>query len=204
MTKSQPGPVEYLVVGLGNPGPRYARSPHNIGFMAVDRLAEREGIRLGRRVARALVGAGVIGGHPVLLAKPQTFMNLSGTSVAALLDKHAVGPDHLVVVYDDHDLPWSAVRIRTEGSAGGHHGMESIIARLGTTQFTRVRLGIRTLPGRAEPEFLLHPLRGESRESLAELLDYSAQAVTAIISEGAAKAMTKFNRRAQGEPSEER
>jgi PTH1 family peptidyl-tRNA hydrolase len=96
------------------------------------------------------------------------------------------------------------VRIRTEGSAGGHHGMESIIARLGTSQFPRLRVGINPGQGRAEPEFLLQPLRGEQRKDLADLLDYSAQAVAAIISEGAAKAMTKFNRRAQGEPSEEK
>ena len=196
--------VEYLVVGLGNPGARYARSAHNLGFMVVDRLAEREGMRLGRREARALVGAGAVAGHGVLLAKPQTFMNLSGTAVEALLKKHALGPDRLVVVYDDHDLPWSALRIRTEGSPGGHHGMESIIARLGTSQFARVRVGIKTLPGRAEPELLLQPLQREQREDLDALLDYSAQAVAAIISEGAAKAMTKFNRRAQGEPSEEK
>jgi len=196
--------AEYLVVGLGNPGSRYARSPHNIGFMVVDRLAEREGIRMGRREARALVGAGAIAGHEVLLAKPQTFMNLSGTAVEALLDKHALGLDRLVVVYDDHDLPWSALRIRTEGSAGGHHGMESIIARLGSGQFTRVRVGINPGQERAEPDFLLQPLAPEQRKDLAGLLDYCAQAVAAIISEGAAKAMTKFNRRAQGETSEEK
>ena len=196
--------IDYIVVGLGNPGTGYARTPHNLGFMVVDRLADREGIRIGRREARALVGAGAIAGHGVLLAKPQTFMNLSGTAVEALLAKHAAGPDRLVVVYDDHDLPWGALRIRTEGSAGGHHGMESIIARLGTTQFTRVRVGINPGQGRAEPEFLLQPLPPEKRKDLAELLDYCAQAVTAIISEGAAKAMTKFNRRAQGETSEEK
>jgi PTH1 family peptidyl-tRNA hydrolase len=196
--------VEYLVIGLGNPGARYARSPHNLGFMVVDRLAAREGIRIGRREARALVGAGAIGGHAVLLAKPQTFMNLSGSAVEALLKKHAVGPDRLLVVYDDHDLPFGAVRIRTEGSAGGHHGMESIIARLGTSQFARVRVGINPGHGRAEPEFLLQPLTREQRKDLASLLDYCAQAVAAIISEGAAKAMTEFNRRAQGETSEEK
>jgi PTH1 family peptidyl-tRNA hydrolase len=196
--------LEYLVVGLGNPGSPYASSPHNIGFMVVDRLAERAGIRIGRREARALVGAGRISGHGVLLAKPQTFMNLSGAAVEALLKKHSLAPASLVVVYDDHDLPWTALRIRAQGSAGGHHGMESIIARLGTSQFARVRVGINTGEGRAEPEFLLQPLRRGQRKDLAELLDHCAQAVAAIISEGAAKAMTKFNRRAQGEPSEEK
>jgi len=196
--------VEYLVVGLGNPGRRYAGSPHNIGFMVVDRLADREGIRIGRREARALVGAGLIAGRAVLLAKPQTFMNLSGPAVEALLAAHSLAPASLVVVYDDHDLPWTALRIRSEGSAGGHHGMESIMARLGTGQFVRVRVGINPGEGRAGPEFLLKPLGREQRKDLAELLEHSAQAVAAIISEGVAKAMTKFNRRARGEPSEEK
>lgn len=193
-----------LVVGLGNPGARYTRSPHNMGFMVVDRLAERERIRMGRRDCKALVGAGEIGGHRVLLAKPQTFMNLSGTAVAALLRKHSLAPASLVVVYDDHDLPWSALRIRAQGSAGGHHGMESIIGSLGPSGFVRVRVGVNPGGDRAEPEFLLQPLRREKLKELDDLLDYSAQAVAAIISEGVAKAMTKFNRRAQGEPFEER
>ncbi|MBM3744628.1 MAG: aminoacyl-tRNA hydrolase [Acidobacteria bacterium] len=197
-------PVEYAVVGLGNPGARYARSPHNIGFLVVDRLAERESIRMARREARSLVGAGEIAGRRALLAKPQTFMNLSGTAVEALLKKHGLGPDRLVVVYDDHDLPWSAVRIREQGSAGGHHGMESIIGCLGTSQFARVRVGINPGGGRAQAEYLLQSLGHEQRKALAELLDYTAQAVAAIISEGVAKAMTKFNRRARGEPSEEK
>jgi len=191
------------VVGLGNPGRRYAGSPHNIGFMVVDRLAAREGIRIGRREARALVGGGIVSGHRALLAKPQTFMNLSGTAVEPLLAKYSLSPASLLVVYDDHDLPWTALRIRPQGSAGGHHGMESIMARLGTGQFVRVRVGINPGEGQADPEFLLKPLGREQKKDLAELLDYSAQAVAAIISEGAAKAMTKFNRRARGEPSEE-
>jgi len=196
--------VEHLVVGLGNPGRRYASSPHNIGFMVVDRLAAREGIRLRRREAQALVGEGFICGHRALLAKPQTFMNLSGTAVEALLARHALAPASLVVVYDDHDLPWTALRIRSQGSAGGHHGMASIMARLGAGPFVRVRVGINPGEGRAEPEFLLKPLGREQEKDLAELLDYAAQAVAAIISEGAAKAMTKFNRRAQGKPAEEK
>jgi PTH1 family peptidyl-tRNA hydrolase len=195
--------LDYLVVGLGNPGPRYARSPHNIGFMVVDWLAERESIRIRARECKAVTGAGDIGGHAVALAKPQTFMNLSGTAVEALLRKHSLPPARLIVVYDDHDLPWSAVRIRAQGSAGGHHGMESIVASLGTTEFARVRVGINPGRGKAEPEFLLRPLAPEQRQDLDDLVDYSAQAVASIISEGVAKAMTKFNRRAQGEPSEE-
>src|ERR1043165_4882303 len=113
----------YLVAGLGNPGEEYALTPHNMGFLTVDRLAERHGIRVTRRDSKALVGVGEIGGHPVMLAKPQTFMNLSGTSVAPLMEKHAIEIDRLVVVYDELDLEWRALRIKPKGSAAGHNGM---------------------------------------------------------------------------------
>ncbi len=196
--------VDWLVVGLGNPDPEYALSPHNIGFLVVDRLAARNGARVTRKDSRALVGQAKIEGETVLLAKPQTYMNLSGESVRPLLEKSELTPAHLVVVYDDHDLPWTALRIRRSGSAGGHHGMESVIGRIGTEEFTRVRLGID--PGgvkRAEPEYLLKPLRREQLKELDDFLDYAAQAVASIISEGAEKAMTRFNRRAQGENEDE-
>jgi peptidyl-tRNA hydrolase, PTH1 family len=195
---------DWLVVGLGNPDPEYALSPHNIGFMVIDRLAERYGARVTRKDSRALTGPAGIEGERVLLAKPQTYMNLSGGSVRPLLEKHELTPANLVVVYDDHDLLWTGLRIRLAGSAGGHHGMESVIDCIGTNEFTRVRLGID--PGgtkRAEPEYLLKPLRREQLKELGDFLDYAAQAVVSIISEGAGKAMTKFNRRAQGEKEDE-
>ncbi len=195
---------DFLVIGLGNPDAEYALSPHNIGFMVIDRLAERNGARVTRKDSRALVGPCEAGGRKLLLAKPQTYMNLSGGSVKPLLEKHELGPEGLVVVYDDHDLPWRALRIRKSGSAGGHHGMESVIGCIGTTEVVRVRLGID--PGgvrRAEPAYLLKPLRREQLKQLDPFLDYAAQAVESIISEGAEKAMTRFNRRAQGEIEEE-
>jgi PTH1 family peptidyl-tRNA hydrolase len=196
--------VEWLVVGLGNPGEEYAQSPHNIGFMVVDRLAEGcGGARVKRKDSRALVGQVAIGAIPALLAKPQTFMNLSGESVKPLLEKNSLTADRMIVVYDDHDLPWTALRIRPRGSAGGHHGMESVIRCVGTTEFTRVRLGIDFGRGRAEPDYLLKPFRREQRKQLDDFLDYAAQAVASIISEGVDMAMTKFNRRAQGERTEE-
>jgi peptidyl-tRNA hydrolase, PTH1 family len=195
--------ADWLVVGLGNPGEEYALSPHNIGFMVIDRLGEGCGIRTGRRDSRALTGRGIIAGQHVVLAKPQTFMNLSGDSVRPLLDWNGLTAANLVVVYDDHDLPWTALRIRPNGSAGGHHGMESVIRALGTNEFARVRLGIDFGRGRAEPEFLLKPFRREHRQELDDFLDYGAQAVASIISEGVEKAMTRFNRRAQGERSED-
>ncbi len=196
-------PAGWLVAGLGNPGAGYALSPHNLGFMVIDRLAEKYRIRVQRKDNQALVGAGEIEGVPVLLAKPQTYMNLSGAAVRALLARRGLGPADLVVVYDDHDLRWQALRVRERGSAGGHHGMESVIREIGTNEFVRVRLGIDPGQGRpADPEFLLAPLEREQLYELADFLDYAVQAVAAIISEGVSKSMTRFNRRAPGEQSE--
>src|ERR1700757_3888794 len=135
-----------LVAGLGNPGEEYALSPHNLGFLVVDRLAERYGIRVTRRDSKALVGVGEIDGQPVMLAKPQTYMNLSGSSLAPLMEKHSIGTEELVVVYDELDLPWQARRIKPKGSAAGHNGMKSVIGSLKTSDLVRVRLGIH--PGR--------------------------------------------------------
>ena len=196
--------LSWLVVGLGNPDSKYELSPHNLGFMTIDRLAERYGVRVKRKEFQARTGQGEVEGQPAMLAKPQTYMNLSGRSVGPLLEYNGLGPGSLIVVYDEHNLPWGSLRIRQRGSAGGHHGMESVIAAVGTDEFIRVRLGIN--PGgvqRAEPEYLLKPLRREQVKELDDFLDYAIQAVVSIISEGAEKAMTRFNRRAQGENEEE-
>src|SRR3954465_8895147 len=132
----------FLVAGLGNPGEEYALSPHNLGFLTVDRLAERHGIRVNRRDSRALVGGGEMEGRRVMVAKPQTFMNLSGTSLAPLMEKHSIPVDRLVVVYDELDLPWLALKIKPKGSAAGHNGMKSVIGSLKTSDIVRVRMGI--------------------------------------------------------------
>jgi PTH1 family peptidyl-tRNA hydrolase len=192
-----------VVVGLGNPDPEYAQSPHNLGFMVIDRLAGQCGAKVKKWDSEALTGRCETEGQPVLLAKPQTYMNLSGRSVRPLLAKNAAGPGNLIVVYDDHNLPWGSLRIRTRGSAGGHHGMESVISALGTDEFIRVRLGINPGALRAEAEYLLKPLRRGQLKELEDFLGYAVQAVVSIISEGAEKAMTRFNRRAQGENEEE-
>jgi PTH1 family peptidyl-tRNA hydrolase len=194
----------FLVAGLGNPGEEYALSPHNLGFLTVDRLAERHGIRVTRKDSRALVGVGEIDGQPVMLAKPQTFMNLSGTSLAPLMEKHLIPTDRLVVVYDELDLPWLSLRIKPKGSAAGHNGMKSVIASLKTSDLVRVRLGIH--PGRrlsSGADFVLAPVKRSQRQELEEFVDYSAGAVRSIIAEGVEKAMTKFNRRAPGLNTEE-
>jgi peptidyl-tRNA hydrolase, PTH1 family len=189
----------FLVAGLGNPGEEYALTPHNLGFQVVDRLAERHGIRVTRKDSKALVGVGEIDGREVMLAKPQTFMNLSGASLQSLIEKHSIGLDRLVVVYDELDLPWMAVKIKPKGSAAGHKGMMSVIGSLGTNEIVRVRLGIH--PGRPVKdgaEFVLAPFRRSQMKDLEELVDYGADAVHSLIAEGVAKAMTKYNRRAPG------
>ena len=194
----------FLVAGLGNPGEEYALTPHNVGFLTVDRLAERHGIRVTRKDSKALAGVGDIGGQPVMLAKPQTFMNLSGVSLAPLMEKHAIRLDRLVVVYDELDLDWLALKIKPKGSAAGHNGMKSIIGCLGSSEFIRVRLGVH--PGRplsGGTEYLLAPLRRAQCKELDDFVGYAADAVESIIAEGVVKAMTRFNRRAPGLNEEE-
>ena len=194
----------FLVAGLGNPGEEYARSPHNLGFLTVDRLAERHGIRVHRKDSRALVGVGGIDGHAVMLAKPQTFMNLSGESLAPLMEKHQIEIQNLVVIYDELDLPWGALKIKPKGSAAGHNGMKSVIQGLKTSEIVRMRLGIH--PGHpisSGADFVLAPVKRSQRKELEELVDYAADAVRSIIAEGVEKAMTKFNRRAPGLNNEE-
>src|SRR6476661_9629421 len=130
----------YLVVGLGNPGEEYENTPHNLGFRVIDLLAERHSIRVNRRDSKALAGVGEIAGKPVMLAKPQTFMNLSGTSVAPLMEKHGFGLADLMVVWDELNLPFGGLKILKNGSAGGHNGAESVMRSLGAREVLRVRL----------------------------------------------------------------
>ena len=194
----------YLVVGLGNPGDEYENTPHNLGFRVIDLLAERHTIRVNRKDSKALTGVGEVAGRPVMLAKPRTFMNLSGTSVEPLMAKHSIAAEDLILVYDELDLPWGEMKIKPRGSAAGHHGVESVIAHLGTTDFVRVRLGIN--PGHKlhdGVEYLLSPIQRSRREQAEELVSRGADAVASIIAEGVEKSMTKFNRRAPGSKTEE-
>ena len=193
-----------LVAGLGNPGEEYALTPHNLGFLTVDRLAEQHGIRVTRKDSRALIGLGEIDGREVMLAKPQTYMNLSGTSLAPLMAKHMIGLEDLIVVYDELDLPWQTLRIKPKGSAAGHNGMKSLISSLNSSEFVRVRLGVH--PGHpisSGVEYLLAPMKRSQSKELEEFTGLAADAVRSIIAEGVVKAMTKFNRRAQGLNKEE-
>ena len=195
---------EWLVVGLGNPGSEYENTPHNIGFMVLDALAAANGIRVTRKENQALVGQGVIAGKPVLLAKPQTYMNLSGVAVKALLAKVSLEPSRLLLVYDELALPWTAMRIKLKGSAAGHNGVKSVIASTGTNEFPRLRLGIHPgHPIRDVSQFVLAPFKRGQQKELEEIVDLSRDAVESIIAEGVEKAMTKFNRRAGGLNEEE-
>ncbi|MFB3915271.1 MAG: aminoacyl-tRNA hydrolase [Terriglobales bacterium] len=186
-----------LIVGLGNPGIEYQFTLHNLGFLAIDRIAEQYGARVSNRRGRALTGKAQIGSEEVLLAKPETYMNLSGLSVRELVQQTEADPARdLIVVYDDLDLPFGSVRIRARGSAGGHHGMESVIAALGTSEFVRVRLGIS--PGHPVPDgarYVLSQLKKSQYPAIDNLLDTTAEAVKVILTEGPAAAMNRFNRR---------
>jgi PTH1 family peptidyl-tRNA hydrolase len=195
---------EFLVVGLGNPGEEYEFTPHNLGFLAIDRLAEANAIRVSRKENMSLVGLGSIRGIQVVLAKPQTFMNLSGPAVERLLERYELKPDRLIVVYDELDLPWGTIRVRPKGSAAGHKGMKSVIGSLGTSEIARVRLGIH--PGREFGEgakFVTAPFKRAQKQEVEEAVGRAAEAVESILAEGVEKSMAIYNRRAQGLEQEE-
>ncbi len=191
-----------LIVGLGNPGIEYAWTPHNLGFLVVDALAEDAGIRVTRPEAKSLVGLGRIAGQEVVLAKPQTMMNLSGFAVRELVNRAECELSNLVVVCDDVALPWGMLRVRERGTAGGHNGLKSVIGALGTTEFTRVRLGVKPEEPRGDlKEYVLRQIRRDEEEVVAEEIEQGAEAVKMILAEGTSSAMNRFNRRVS--PSEE-
>ncbi|HWR34919.1 MAG TPA: aminoacyl-tRNA hydrolase [Clostridia bacterium] len=187
-----------LIVGLGNPGIEYQFTPHNMGFLAVDRIAEQCGVGVDNRHCRSLTGKGRIAGHGVVLAKPETYMNLSGMAVRELVREYEVAPEQdLIVIYDDLDLPFGGIRVRPRGSSGGHNGVESIIGALGTQEFLRVRLGIAPdHPMRDGAKYVLSQFRKVQYPAIDQALDAAAQAVTVILNEGASAAMNRFNRKA--------
>ena len=190
-----------LVVGLGNPGERYAATPHNLGFLVVDTLAARHSIRLSRVECQAVIGQGAIRGKPVVLAKPQTFMNLSGVAVKPLMQKNDVQPGELILVYDELALGWGGLRIRPDGSAAGHNGVQDVIDKIGTQEFPRVRLGVhpgyRLTEGKGA-DYLLSRFSRQQNETLEAFIGLAADAAESIIAEGVSLSMTRFNRRAQG------
>lgn len=185
-----------LIVGLGNPGYEYELTPHNLGFRAVDRLAEHGGTEITRPEAQALTAVTELEGVDVLLAKPQTYMNLSGLAVARLLKKYQLPIEDLIVLLDDVDLPLGRLRIRARGSAGGHNGLKSIIGVLESDNFVRVRMGFRPdRPVRDRISLVLGRFRRADLETIAEIIDRAAEAVCLILREGVQKAMNRYNQR---------
>jgi PTH1 family peptidyl-tRNA hydrolase len=195
--------AEFLIVGLGNPGVEYSNTPHNLGFMVIDRLAESNAIRVTRKENMAFVGLGSIKQQSVALAKPQTYMNLSGPSVKGLLDRYELKPDRLIVVYDELDLPWGTMKIKPKGSAAGHNGAKSVIGSIGTSDFARVRIGIHPGHPLSGEEFVLRPFKKSQAKEVEEAVTRGAEAVESIIAEGVEKSMTVYNRRAPGLNQEE-
>ena len=193
-----------LIVGLGNPGIEYQFTPHNAGFLAVDRIADDCGVALSNRRGRALTAKARLAGHDVLLAKPETYMNLSGLSVAALLQELeiSVPSEDLIVLYDELALPLGTIRIRERGSANGHNGVKSISGVLGTEEWLRIRIGVGK-PALADgreikaggKDYLLSPFRKQELAVLDEVLDRARGAVETVLTEGVGAAMNKFNRR---------
>lgn len=190
-----------LIVGLGNPGIEYQFTPHNLGFLTVDRLAERWQVEVKNRHCQSLTARTKAGERDVLLAKPETYMNLSGLAVRELLEEYELNPEQdLVVIYDELDLPFGAIRIRPRGGTAGHNGMESIVGALGTEEFLRVRLG--TAPERKVADgarYVLGQFRRSQYKVVDQMLDTAADAVEAILKEGAAAAMNRFNRKPETE-----
>jgi PTH1 family peptidyl-tRNA hydrolase len=190
-----------LIVGLGNPGIEYQFTPHNIGFLAVDRIAAERGVEIRNRQCRALTAKIPVADEAVLLAKPETYMNLSGMSVRELVAEHDVKPESdLIVIQDEMDFPLGTLRIHTRRSSAGHNGIESIIGALGTQDFLRIRMGVapdhKVENGK---DYLLSPFRKAQTPVVDEMLDTAAEAVKVILTEGAAAAMNRFNRKEEKE-----
>lgn len=193
-----------LIVGLGNPGIEYQFTPHNLGFLLVDRLAQECGVRVSNRQCRSLTAKAEIAGEQVLLAKPETYMNLSGLAVRELVERHELtSGEDLIVAHDELAFPLGTVRIRERGSAGGHNGVESVIGALGTGKFVRIRMGIAPdHPVGDGARYVTAPFRKGQLKQVDEMLDRAAEAMKVIMKEGIAKAMNRLNQRRKDEGDE--
>jgi PTH1 family peptidyl-tRNA hydrolase len=189
-----------LIVGLGNPGDEYRLTPHNLGFLAIDRIAGSLGVEVRNRQCRALTARAIVADQMVLLAKPETFMNLSGVAVRELIQEYDAKPESdLIVIQDELDFPLGTLRIHTRRSSAGHNGIESIIGALGTQDFLRIRMGV--APERKVgdgAEYLLSPMKKKELEVVDGILDTAEEAVKVILKEGPAAAMNRFNRKEEG------
>ncbi len=191
-----------LIVGLGNPGREYDGTPHNLGFLAIDAIAAKAGIRVTRPEAKSYVGLGKLAGEEVVLAKPQTMMNLSGLAVDALFKRTGCEPQDLIVLSDEVALPWGMIRVNERGSAGGHNGLKSVISAAGQ-DFMRVRMGVRPefVPGDLAA-YVLCKMSKDKMQIAEQMASDAAEAVEIILTEGIEKAMAKFNRRVPAEGAE--
>ena len=195
MLFKKPGGVTWLIVFLGNPGPRYEMTRHNAGFMAADAMAKEKNVNINKARFKALTATCDIGGESVLLMKPQTFMNLSGDAVAQAAKFYKIPPEHVIVVSDEISLPIGKLRIRTKGSAGGHNGLKDIIAKLGTDAFPRIRIGVGAPP---HPDYdmadwVLASFKNQDAEDMLAAAERAAQAAQCYITQGADRAMNRFN-----------
>jgi PTH1 family peptidyl-tRNA hydrolase len=189
-----------LIIGLGNPGREYASHRHNIGFQIADRWAAAHELKFSKMQHHAMIAPGRANDRRVIVAKPQTYMNDSGRSVGALLKFYKVPPDRLLVLFDDLDLPFGVIRLRSDGGAGGHNGMRSIIGQLGTNQFARLRFGIGRPPGRMDPAaFVLHDFNRDEAAELSSAVDRAVEAIDVFIASGLTAAMNKYNPTSTGE-----
>lgn len=191
----RPGPVEWLVVGLGNPGPKYDWTRHNMGFLVIDELAEREKIPVQKLKFKALTNTAVIGDQSVLLMKPTTYMNLSGGAVGEAARFYKIPPERILVISDDVALPQGKLRIRRSGSAGGHNGLKDIIAHLGGDGFPRIKVGVggKPHPDSDMADWVLGKFTGQDKKTMEEAIHRAADAVEELLKNGVDQAMSRFN-----------
>ena len=185
-----------LIAGLGNPGKQYATSRHNIGFLVINRLAKANGIELKGRKFKSRLGKGKIEGHSVILAKPQTFMNLSGEAVSAIAQYYKIIPRDIVVVHDDLDIPFGTIKIKTKGGSGGHHGLDSIIALLHDERFLRVRIGIGKPPPEGnDADFVLSPFNDTESAQLEKVIENACNCLGMLLTHNPEIVMNRFHRK---------
>mgnify|MGYP000535991190 CR=1 FL=1 len=186
----------YVIAGLGNPGREYEGTRHNVGFMTLDALADKYNIDVREKAFKGLIGKGVIEGNKVILVKPQTYMNLSGECIRQVMDYYKVDPEDILIVYDDISLAPGQLRIRAKGSAGGHNGIKSIIAHLGTQEFPRVKVGVGEKPSRMDlADYVLGHFSKEEQATMDDAVKEAAEAVCEIVNVGIAQAMNDHNRK---------
>ena len=190
----------YIIAGLGNPGKEYENTRHNIGFDVIDRLAEEENIAVMESKHKALIGKGYVAGQKVILAKPQTFMNLSGESIREAVDYYKIDPEDIIVIYDDISLDPGQLRIRLKGSAGGHNGIKNIIAYLGTQEFPRIKVGVGAKPPKMDlADYVLSRFGAEEQKIMDEAFGEAAEAAVMMMTTGAERAMNHYNAKKKAE-----